>query len=112
MEHLHTVLQVAVALSVYYVWIFRYPNVVAEFSQFGLSDTVRNAVGAAKMSLAALLVVGIWYAPVVPIAAALMGAFMLAAQFFHWKAGNPIVKKTPSLILLLLSAWIAISAMP
>lgn len=112
MDHLNTALQLVVAFSVFFVWIFRYPNVVAEFKQFGLSDTVRNAVGAFKISLAALLVVGIWYAPVVPVAAALMGVFMSAAQFFHWKAGNPIIKKTPSLILLLLSAWIAIGATP
>ncbi|MBK7084838.1 MAG: DoxX family protein [Flavobacteriales bacterium] len=67
MEYLVTVCQLVGACSVAYVWIFRYPNVVAEFQHFGLSDEVRNAVGAAKTALATMLVVGIWYPPVVPL---------------------------------------------
>ena len=112
MEYLITLLQIVVALSVAYVWIFRYHNVVAEFKQFGLSDVVRNAVGAAKIALATLLIVGIWYPPVVPLAAGGMAVFMLAAQFFHFKAGNPFIKKLPSLILLLLCAFILVQTMP
>jgi hypothetical protein len=37
-----------------------------------------------------------------------MAAFMLAAQVFHFKAGNPFIKKLPSLILLLLCAFILV----
>jgi len=112
MEYMITVLQIAVAASVAFVWIFRYHNVVAEFKQFGISDVVRNAVGAAKTALATMLVVGIWYTPAVPLGAAGMAAFMLAAQFFHFKAGNPFIKKLPSLILLLLCAFILVQTRP
>jgi len=112
MEYLLTVLQIVVASSVAFVWVFRYHNVVAEFKQFGISDVVRNAVGAAKTALATMLVVGIWYTPAVPLGAAGMAAFMLAAQFFHFKAGNPFIKKLPSLILLLLCAFILVQTMP
>ena len=112
MEHVITAMHIAVAFSVAFVWIFRYHNVVTEFKQFGLSDVVRNAVGAAKTALATLLVVGIWYPPVVPFAASLMAGFMLVAQFFHYKVGNPFIKKLPSLVLLVLSAWIAFASMP
>jgi hypothetical protein len=112
MEYLIPVLQIAVAFSVAYVWIFRYHNVVAEFNQFGLSDVVRNAVGAAKTALATMLVVGIWYPPVVPLAAAGMAVFMLAAQVFHYKVGNPFIKKLPSLILFVLCAFIVQASMP
>jgi hypothetical protein len=112
MEYLMTALQLAVACSVAYVWIFRYHNVVAEFKQFGLSDVTRNAVGAAKTALATMLVVGIWYPPVVPLAAGGMAVFMLSAQFFHFKVGNPFSKKLPSLVLLLLSVWIAFASTP
>ncbi len=107
-----TLIQLAVAFSVAFVWIFRYHNVVAEFKQFGLSDVVRNAVGGAKTALATMLVVGIWYPPIVPLAASGMAAFMLAAQFFHFKFGNPFIKKLPSLVMLLLSVWMAVAAMP
>lgn len=110
MEYMNPVLQITVACAVLFVWVFRYHNVVAEFKQFGLSDVVRNAVGAAKTALATMLVVGIWYPALVPIAAGGMAVFMLAAQFFHFKAGNPFMKKLPSLILLLLCVFIVVQA--
>ena len=37
--------QISIALSVAFVWIFRYHNVIAEFKSFGLSDLTRNFVG-------------------------------------------------------------------
>ena len=111
MEYLIAVSRMAVACAVVYVWIFRYRNVVAEFQRFGLSDLVRNAVGAAKTALATLLVSGFWYPPVMPLAAAGMAVFMLAAQFFHFKVGNPFIKKLPSLILFALCAFIAVATM-
>ena len=112
MEYFVTVSQIVVACSVAFVWVFRYPNVVAEFKQFGLDDVVRNAVGASKIALATMLVVGFWYAPVVHLAAVGMGVFMLAAQYFHFKVGNPFIKKLPSLILLLLCAFMVWATMP
>jgi hypothetical protein len=112
MEPVVTLSQIVVACSVAFVWVLRYPNVVAEFKQFGLSDVVRNAVGAAKTALATMLVVGIWYPPLVPLAALGMALFMLAAQVFHFKAGNPFIKKLPSLILLLLCAFILVQTRP
>lgn len=111
MEYLITVLQLVVAFAVAFVWVFRYPNVVADFKQFGLSDVVRNAVGAAKTALATMLVLGIRYPALVPLAAGGMAVFMLAAQFFHFKAGNPFIKKLPSLTLLVLCLFIVAATM-
>ena len=98
------------AISVAYVWIFRFDNVVNEFKQFGLSDVTRNLVGATKISLATLLVSGIWYPSLVLIPSILMGLFMIGAQYFHFKIRNPFMKHLPSLILLILSALIAWSS--
>jgi hypothetical protein len=109
MEIIVKILQLILALSVAYVWIFRYHNVLKEFKQFGLSDVTRNLVGASKNALATLLVVGIWYPTLVFIPAVLMGLLMVAAQYFHFKASNPFIKHLPSLILLSLSAFIAFS---
>ncbi|MGB3018088.1 MAG: DoxX family protein [Ignavibacteria bacterium] len=72
MENFVKVAQIAVALSVAFVWIFRFHNVVKEFNQFGLSELVRSFVGAAKISLATLLVVGVWYPSLVFISSVLM----------------------------------------
>lgn len=110
MENFIRLAQITIALSVAYVWIFRHDNIVKEFKQFGLSDLTRNFVGATKIALATLLVVGIWYSSLVLIPSVLMGLFMIAAQYFHFKIGNPFNKHLPSLILLILCGFIAIGS--
>ena len=110
MEKLTILVQLTLAISVAYVWIFRFHNVVEEFKLFGLSDLTRNFVGATKISLATLLVVGIWYSTLIFIPSVLMGLFMIAAQYFHFKAKNPFIKHLPSLILLILCAFLALES--
>lgn len=110
MENFIRLIQVVLALSVAYVWIFRYDNVVKEFKQFGINDLTRNFVGAAKIALVTLLVAGIWYPSLVQISAVLLGLFMIAAQYFHFKIRNPFSKHLPSLILLILCAFVALGS--
>ena len=107
MEELAKLVQLTIAISVAYVWVFRFHNVLREFKEFGLSDLTRNFVGAAKIAIATLLVVGIWYSSLVFIPSVLMGLFMIAAQYFHFKVRNPFIKHLPSLILLILCAFLA-----
>ena len=111
MEELTKLVQMTVAISVAYVWVLRFHNVVEEFKKFGLSDLTRNFVGATKISLATLLVVGVWYSSLVFIPSVLMGLFMIAAQYFHFKIKNPFIKHLPSLILLVLCAFLALESM-
>lgn len=99
--------QVIVALSIGYVWIFRFDNIVKEFKQYGLSDLTRSMVGSAKIVLSTLLIAGIWYPALILIPALLMAFLMVSAQFFHFKVGNPWQKHIPSLLLLILSLFIA-----
>ena len=110
MEELTKLVQMTLSISVAYVWVFRYHNVVEEFKKFGLSDLTRNFVGATKISLATLLVVGIWYSSLVFIPSVLMGLFMIAAQYFHFKTRNPFIKRIPSLILLILCVFLALGS--
>lgn len=100
--------QIIVALSVAFVWIFHFDNIVKEFKQYGLSDLTRTMVGATKIALATLLVTGIWYPSLVFVAAVIMGLLMIAAQYFHFKVHNPWQKHMPSLFLLLLCVFIAL----
>ena len=111
MENLSIVAQIAVALSVSYVWTFRYHNVITEFKSFGLNDLTRNLVGVSKIALATLLITGIWFPSLVFFSSLFMGFFMIAAQGFHFKINNTFIKHLPSLILLLLCAFIAIDSM-
>lgn len=110
MKTVMIIAQVTVAASVAFVWIFRIHNVIKEFNQFELNDVTRSFVGFAKTALATLLIVGIWYPSLILISAILMGLFMVAAQYFHFKADNPFKQRLPSLMLLLLCALIALSA--
>jgi hypothetical protein len=103
--------QIIVAASVAYVWIFRYDVIIKEFKQFGLSDLMRTFVGAFKVSLATLLVTGIWFPILIAIPAILMGFCMVAAQYYHFKIKNPFIKHLPSLMLLILCVFITLVSM-
>jgi tellurite resistance protein TehA-like permease len=105
-----SLIQIILGLSVIYVWVFRFDNVVKEFKQFGLSDVTRNFVGASKIALATLLIAGIWHASLVQIPAIIMGLFMIGAQYYHFQIKNTLLKRLPSIILLILAAIVAIGA--
>ena len=107
MNNYSIIAQIIVALSIAYVWIFRFDNIVKEFNQYGLSDLTRTMVGSAKIALSTLLVAGIWYSDLILIPALLIAFLMLSAQYFHFKVGNPWLKHLPSLLLLMLCLFIA-----
>lgn len=109
MEELIILVQLALSISVMYVWIFRYHNVLKEFEQFGLNDITRNIVGATKISLSTLLIVSISHSSLIFIPSILMGLLMISAQYFHFKIKNPISKRIPSLILLILCVFLALT---
>jgi fatty acid desaturase len=105
--------QLIIAVSIIYVWVFRFDNIIVEFKQYELSDFVRSAVGAAKIILATLIVTGIWFPVLVFIPSVLMGLLMLSAQYFHFKVKNPLSKFAPSFLLLLLCLFlVAVSERP
>ena len=107
MYNLSVIAQTVVALSVVYVWVFRFDNIVKEFKEYGLSDLTRTMVGTSKIILSTLLVAGIWFLELVFIPSLLMALLMMAAQYFHFKVNNPWQKRMPSLFLLVLSLFIA-----
>lgn len=107
MVNLSVIAQLIVAISVVFVWVFRFDNIVKEFKQYGLNDLTRTMVGATKISLATLLIAGIWYPSLVLIPALLMAFLMVCAQYFHFKVNNAWQKHMPSLFLLILCLFIA-----
>ena len=110
MKDLLIISQLIVAISVLFVWVFRFHNVEKEFKQFGLSVTIRSAVGASKIALATLLLVGLCQPCYVFYSAILMGFFMLSAQYFHFKLKNPFKQRIPSFIFLSLCVFIALQS--
>ena len=107
MENSAILAQLIIAISIIVVWVFRFDNIVIEFKQYDLSDLVRSMVGASKIALATLLVVGIFYEEVVFISALLMAFLMVCAQIAHIKVKNPLSKYIPSFLLLILSLFVA-----
>ena len=107
MENIAILAQLIIAISILIVWVFRFDNIVVEFKQYDLSDLIRSMVGASKIALATLLVVGIFYKEVVLISALLMAFLMVCAQIAHIKVKNPLSKYIPSFLLLILSLFVA-----
>ena len=107
MEELLILSQIIVSISVIIVWVFRRENITVEFEQYGISDTIRDLVGALKISLATILILGIWHKELLIISSLSMAFLMICAQYFHVKVKNPFKKFIPSLLLLILCLFIA-----
>ncbi len=99
--------QIVIAASVLFVWIFRFENIEKEFEEYRFSIAFRSFIGAAKIALSTLLIVGIWYPSLVLVPALLMAVLMAGAQWSHFKVRHAFVKFVPSLVLLLLSLVVA-----
>lgn len=121
METLRIVLQVVIALGIANVWLVR-PNrptayrgggansMKEEFAAYGLSEGAMRAIGAVKLLLAALLIVGIWVPVVVLPAAVIMAAMMLGAVAMHFKIKDAPIRALPALCMLCMSVAIALVA--
>ena len=107
MEKISIFAQLIVSISVIIVWVFRRDNISIEFKQYGLSNLLQNIVGAVKISLATILILGIWYEEFLTTSSLFMAFLMICAQYFHFKVNNPWHKFMPSIALLLLCLLIA-----
>ena len=107
MNNYSIIAQIIVTISIIIVWVFRYHNVVIEFKQFKLNELTRNIVGSTKIASSTLLIVGIWYNELIFIPALILAFLMLSAQYFHYKYNSSLIKRLPSLLLLILCLYIA-----
>ncbi len=107
MQDLSIVAQVVIAVSVIAVWVFRFENIEREFGEYGFSVLFRSFIGATKIALSTLLLVGVWFPAPVLVAAISMAVLMAGAQWSHFKVRHAFPKFVPSLILLLLSLFVA-----
>ncbi len=99
--------QLVIAASVAFVWIFRLDNIIKEFDEYRLPSIVRNLVGATKISLATLLVTGIWYPTLVFIPAVSMSLLMVCALIAHATVHHAWPRYVPAFGLLLLSLYVS-----
>ena len=116
MDELVTVFQIIIAVVIIAVWVFRpslvtsfragnAKNIIEEFAVYGLPKWSVYAIGITKMSLATLLILGIWYTSLVQYAALGMGILMAGAVVCHLKTkGDPLSRATPASLMLIMCA--------
>lgn len=114
MEIVKAAVQLIIALGILNVWLVRRNQATAwrggdarnlqeEFRKYGLSDRLYVLIGVAKVSLAALLVVGLWVPVVAALAGAGMAVLMLGAVAMHLRVADRPLKALPAFCMLLLS---------
>ncbi|MGB5366324.1 MAG: DoxX family protein [Polyangiales bacterium] len=115
-----SIAQVVVALAILNVWIIRFgkatswrggeaTNMSEEFAVYGLPNWFMLMIGFLKISLAALLVAGVWAPELTKPAATGMALLMVGAIAMHFKVGDPPVKSLPAFIVLSLCAFVALA---
>jgi len=121
MNILLILLQIIIALGIFNVWILRFnkktkyrggraKNVAEEFTAYGLPFWFMVLIGSLKVSLAVLLIVGVWYPFLTQPVAVLLAVLMLGAISMHSKIKDPIHRAVPAIIMFLLSATVAFLA--
>ena len=119
MENIQIIIQVIIAIGIFNVWIVRFkkPSIYrggdstsmeSEFKAYGFGDTFMKIIGFSKLSLACLLILGIWFPQVVDISAFLMGCLMIGAIGLHIKINDPLIKSLPAFLMLVLSTALII----
>lgn len=115
-----TLIQIFIAIGIFNVWVIRFnkctgyrggnaQTMAEEFRVYGLSDEVRKFVGGLKLTLAALLIVGIWIPLVAGGAAACMALLMLVAVIMHIKVSDPVKKALPAACMMMLSLAVVLA---
>jgi hypothetical protein len=114
MEWIKIALQVIIAITIFNVWIIRFgnptrwrggasKNMEEEFEAYGLPSWFMTVIRFLKLTLAALLIVGIFMPVLIKPAATFMAILMLGAIAMHIKLNDPIIKSFPAFSLLVLS---------
>jgi hypothetical protein len=113
------VAQTAAALWILNVWFHRFnkdtgyrgggaTNMKEEFAEYGMSETTMYAVGAAKVSLAGMMLVGHRVPKLVRPASAGLAVFMLGAIAMHVKVKDPIKRALPAITVFSLATTSAV----
>ncbi len=117
MEWIKIVIQVFIAASIFNVWLLRFgkptswrggsaKSMKEEFEVYGLPEWFMKIIGFFKLTLATLLIVGI-FVPVLTLPAAFgMAVLMSGAISMHIKVKDSLVKSFPAFSFLVLSIFL------
>jgi len=79
-----------------------------EFKRFGLTDSQRKLTGNLQIAGSAGLLAGLIFPAIGFLAAAGFTAMMLVALFVRIKIKDSIVQSLPSVIFMLINAWLSV----
>lgn len=119
MKLIGKIAQTGAALWILNVWLNRFnkdtgyrggdaTNMKEEFEEYGLSETTMYAVGAAKVSLAGLMLAGLVAPRVTRPASIGLAMFMLGAIGMHIKVADPVKRYLPALSVFSLASVSAV----
>lgn len=114
MDIVRTSAQIIIALGIYNVWLIRprmptkwrgggAETLSEEFEIYGLPPWAMGMVGLLKILFATVLILGIWYPPIVEPAAMGMAIMMAGAVSMHLKVEDPLKRTLPACAMLVLS---------
>ena len=117
-EYVKIAAQITIALSIYNVWFFRFnkptryrgkdaETMKDEFISYGFPDYFVWLIGFLKVTLATLLLIGIYINSLVFPASVGMAILMVGAIAMHIKVNDDIIKSLPATIFLILSLSVA-----
>lgn len=114
MEWIKIAIQLIIAVSIFNVWIIRFgkptswrggsaKSMKEEFEAYGLPEWFMKLIGFLKLTLAALLIAGIFVPDLIKPAAIGMAILMLGAIVMHIKVKDSLFKSFPAFSFLVLS---------
>jgi len=100
--------QIGAAVWIYNVWFHRFnkdtgyrggdaTNMREEFAEYGLSERTMYAVGATKVTLASLMLLGLFFPKLTRPASAGLATLMLGAIGMHAQVDDPIKRAVPAM---------------
>lgn len=121
METVGLVAQIGAALWILNVWVLRFnketeyrggdaKNMREEFKTYGIPSWAMYLIGATKLSLAILLLVGIWVEGLVRPSAVSLALLMAGAISMHMRAGDHLKKSAPAISVFTLSTLAVVLA--
>ena len=110
---LFEMINLIIALGILNVWLIRFnkktsfrggnaKNLKDEFKVYGLPEWLFFTVGVLKISLAILLIIGIWYKFLNIYTTISMAILMIGAIFMHYKVNDSLKKSLPAIGILIM----------
>lgn len=111
MEYVRIALQLIVGLSLLNVWLIQYKKptrwrggnattITEEFAVYGLPIWLCYVVGFLKVSLALILLAGIFFPFLIQPAAIGLAVLLLGSIIMHVKISDPLIKSFPAFLFL------------